>query len=206
MSTAEIPIQIALDANSNGLRLTPDEFDSVVEYDSNYRYELIDGVVIVNPIPLEAEADPNEFLGGLLFVYQQQHPHGRSLDLTLAERYIHVPNGRRRADRVIWAGLGRRPNPKTDVPAIAVEFVSAGKQNWERDYQTKRDEYLAVGVREYWIIDRFRRMMTVFRPAEGGHSTEVVQENDRYTTELLPGFELPLNELLTAADKWEETE
>ena len=76
MSTAEIPIQIALDANSNGLRFTPDEFDDVTEYDPNYRYELIDGVVVVNPIPSEAEADPNETLGVFLGIYRRQHPGG----------------------------------------------------------------------------------------------------------------------------------
>ena len=202
MSTVEIKTQITLDADSNGMRLTPEEFDSVTDYDHLYGYELIDGVVVVNPIPLEEESHPNEVLGGLLFVYQRQHPKGASLDLTLQERYIHMPNQRRRADRVIWAGLGRWPNPKKDVPTIAVEIVSSGRRSWKRDYETKRDEYLAAGVEEYWIIDRFTRVMTVYR----GSAVQIVKETDKYTTALLPGFELPLAELLAAADKWEDTE
>ena len=200
MSTAEIKTQITLDADSNGMRLTPEEFDSVTDYDHLYGYELIDGVVIVNPVPSEAEADPNEILGVLLGIYRRQHPSGSTLDLTLQERYIHVPNGRRRADRVIWAGLGRRPNPKTEVPTIAVEFVSTGRRSWKRDYETKRDEYLAAGVEEYWVIDRFTRVMTVYR----GSAVQIVKETDKYTTALLPGFELPLSALFATLDEFDD--
>lgn len=185
--------------------MTPETFDATESYDNDHCYELVDGVVVVTPIPSEAEADPNEVLGVLLGIYKRQHPEGAALDRTLPERYIHLPNSRRKADRVIWVGLGRRPDPKTDVPAIAVEFVSAGKRNWKRDYETKRDEYLAAGVREYWIVDRFARTMTVHRQTEGGPVELTVQKDATYSTDLLPGFELPLQELLAAADEWENS-
>lgn len=187
-----------------GIRLTPAEFDAIEEYDELYRYELIDGVLIVNPIPLEGQAGPNEFLGYLLNHYKHQHPEGSALDETLPERYIHLENSRRQADRVIWAGLGRRPDSATDVPTIAVEFVSAGRRNWVRDYEAKREEYLAVGVREYWIIDRFARTMTVHSPGQDQPDTCVVAETETYQTRLLPGFELPLAQVLAEADKWND--
>ncbi len=119
----------------------------------------------------------------------------------MAERYIRTHN-RRRADRVIWAGLGRRPDPKVDVPTIAVEFVSAGKRDRHRDYVEKRAEYLAAGVAEYWVIDRFRRIMTVYRRPPAEPSEVVVPEAGTYRTDLLPGFELPLARLLSVADRW----
>ena len=62
---------------------------------------------------------------------------------------------RRRLDRAIWAGLGRDPE-EDEPPTIAVEFVSKGKVNQERDYIAKRAEFREIGVREYWVIDRFR--------------------------------------------------
>ena len=89
-----------------GLRMSPEEFDAIEDYDELYRYELVNGVLVVNPIPLEGQSSPNEFLGGLLFVYRHQHPNGAVIDETLQERYIHLPNSRRQPDRVIWAGLG----------------------------------------------------------------------------------------------------
>src|SRR5947199_368969 len=67
----------------------------------------------------------------------------------------------RRAGRVIWARRGRPPR-RGEKPTIVVEFVPEGRANRYRDFEEKRDEYLAIGVREYWIIDRFDHTMTVF--------------------------------------------
>ena len=47
------------------------------------------------------------------------------------------------------------------MPEIAIEVVSAGGE--ERDYHTKRDEYLRAGVRLYWIIDPQERTATVLQ-------------------------------------------
>ena len=192
----------AIGWESAGIRMTPEEFDAIEEYNELYQYELVDGVLVVNPIPLDAHSSPNEYLGGLLFVYQHQHPEGSIIDETMQERYVRLPNSRRRADRVMWTGLGRAPDSSVDVPAIAVEFVSAGKRSWIRDYENKRDEYLAAGVKEYWIIDRFDRTMTVYSPGPDGPQIRVIQETETYQTELLPGFELPLAQILAQADKY----
>ena len=90
------------------------------------------------------------------------------------------------------------------MPTIVVEFVSAGGRNRRRDYEDKRKEYVAAGVAEYWIIDRFRRIMTVVRPGPQGPTDQVVPETAVYVTPLLPGFELPLARLLALADEWAE--
>jgi Uma2 family endonuclease len=187
---------------SAGMLMTPEEFDGIESYDELYRYELIHGVLVVNPIPSAAEVGPNELLGRWLGNYGEEHVQGKALDATLPERYVRTTDNRRRADRVIWAGLGRVPNPATDVPTIVVEFVSAGRRDWRRDYMEKRREYREVGVREYWIIDRFRRTLTVYRNQHAGETELVIAEGDVYRTDLLPGFELPLARLLAAADQW----
>jgi len=186
----------------NGIRMSTDEFDAITEYDDLYNYELIHGVVIVNPIPSQEERDPNEELGYWLRNYRDHHPEGGVLQSTLHEEYVRTSDSRRRADRVIWAGLGRQPDPATDVPTIVVEFVSKGRRNWQRDYVEKRNEYLELGVKEYWFIDRFERRMTVFKQVRAEINEAVVQESEIYRTELLPGFELPLARLLELSDRW----
>lgn len=185
-----------------GTLMTPAEFDALEDWDETWRYELIHGVLVVTPPPLEAEADPNDELGYLLRHYQEHHPKGKQLDATLPERIIRTKKNRRRADRVIWTGLGRLPDPRLDLPTIAVEFVSGAKKDRRRDYVEKRKEYVALKIAEYWIIDRFRRVMTVVRNAPGGSREIVVKEDEVYRTPLLPGFELPLARLLTAANRW----
>ena len=194
--------RLVLGPDSNGMCLTPEEFDAVEDWDDNYRYELIHGVVIVSPIPLQAETGPNEELGRLLLNYSYDHPQGAALDGTLPEQHIRTSAGRRRADRVIWSGLGRQPDPKSDVPTVAVEFVSQRQRDRQRDFIVKRAEYRAAGVKEYWIIDRFRQQMTVCFQ-DGTERT--VAADQTYETPLLPGFILSLGRILAVAAQWEDS-
>ena len=202
MATQHVGTRTKIGLDSAGLLMTPAEFDAITRSDGRYRYELIHGVLVVSRLPLPAESDPNEELGHLLRNYQEDHPQGSVLDATLAERYVYLKESRRRADRLVWVGLERTPDLERDVPAIVVEFVSRGKRDQVRDYQEKRSEYLGIGVSEYWIIDRFRRIMTVHRNTPDGPVEQVLAEADTYRTPLLPGFELPLPRLLTLADRW----
>ena len=87
-----------------------------------------------------------------------------------------------------------------------IEFVSAGRRSRQRDYEAKRDEYREAGIAEYWVIDRFRRQMTVFRQPAADVPKLVVREGEVYTSPLLPGFELPVSRLLAEADMLEQAE
>jgi Uma2 family endonuclease len=203
MASVAKEAKVVLGPELAGTLMTPEEFDAVKEWDENYVYELIHGVLIVSPPPLESERDPNDELGYLLRSYKYSHPQGPALDLTLPEQWVRTKDSRRRADRIIWAGLGRQPNPRRDKPTIAVEFVSRGKRSRIRDYEEKKREYRDLGIEEYWIIDRFRRTLTVSR--KRGRDL-VIHEGQTYTTRLLPGFELDLARLLAVADRWAENE
>jgi Uma2 family endonuclease len=184
--------------------MTPREFDAVQDYDDRYRYELIRGVLIVTPIASAGERDPNEELGRLLRNFQDQHPQGKALDKTLPQEYVRTRTSRRLADRLIWAGLGRIPDLDKDLPTIAVEFVSRARRDRERDYVVKRREYKKLRIPEYWIIDRFRRIMTVIINVPEEEKEQVVKEGETYTTPRLPGFELALSRLLGVADTWKK--
>ena len=184
--------------------MTPEEFDSVVDSDDLYVYQLINGVLVVTPPPSAGERAPNELLGRLLWAYKEQHAMGNALDYTLPEHLVRVRGNRRRADRVIWSGLGRLPDVDRDLPTIAVEFVSAGRRNREGDYEAKREEYFAAGLAEYWIVDRFRRELTVHRGPLDRATEHVVREGEIYATSLLPGFELPVGRLFEEADRLRE--
>jgi Uma2 family endonuclease len=182
------------------LLLTPAEFDRA-RFHEGWRYELINRVVVVSPIPSRKERHPNQELGRWLGNYQEQHPDGSSLDLTLHEEQIQTKQNRRRADRAIWAGLGRDPE-EGEPPTIVAEFVPSGKVNQDRDYVVKRAEYREFGVKEYWVVDRFRRTMTVFVFSGEKDEERVIQEKQTYESPLLPGFQLPLARSLALADRW----
>ncbi len=200
MSTIEQSVTIGREWN--GTLMTPEEFDAITDWDREFTYELINGVLIVTPSPSAGERGPSDLLGHLLFTFQENHREGSHLNGTLPEHTLVVGDDRRRADRVIWCGLDHDPDVAHDVPAIVIEMVSADRRDRERDYETKRKEYSQIGVIEYWIIDRFQRGATIVRFSEEGETQTVLSEADQITTPLLPGFELPLARLFQMADRF----
>src|SRR5260370_29653752 len=206
MSTATLEKRsLLLGPDSAGIPLSLREFDQAeFDIEEGWRYELINGVLVVSPPALEMERDPNEELGHWLRTYKETHPLGKILDKTLPEQTVRTKKNRRRADQIIWVGLGRVPT-RRDVPSIIAEFVSKGKRNWRRDYIEKRNEYLAIKVQEYWVFDRFDRTLTVFFRQWKAIKKRMIKETETYATALLPGFKLALADLLALADDWQES-
>ncbi|REJ72877.1 MAG: Uma2 family endonuclease [Planctomycetota bacterium] len=212
MSTAvelSVDEQVALiGPRDAGMPMTLDEFEEA-EFEEGFRYELIHGVLVVTPPPLEEERDANEGLGHWLRNYQESHPEREALNLTLPEHNLRTRTQNRRCDRAIWAGLGRMPQTrgpvrKRDIPTIVVEFPSSRPADQRRDYEEKRVEYRDLGVQEYWIIDRFRRTMSVDAWRGRRWVRRTITEGETYTTSLLPGFVLDVARLFAISDRYRD--
>ena len=80
------------------------------------------------------------------------------------------------------------------VPALVFEFVSKSRSDQERDYIHKRDEYHAIGVKEYVIVDRFKRAVLVLKWQPDDYAERTLTEHESYSTSLLPGLAIPLSE------------
>ena len=198
---AAVTSRRAIGPHSNGLSMTPAEFDAV-EYedcDPGYRYELIRGEVVARPMPGPPHGALVQELFRRISDYREAPPRGGGTDGTLCERYIGAAAGRRIADLLIWCGLGRAPRP-ADVPTIAVEVVSERTRDRDRDYIEKRAEYRDAGIAEYWIVDRFERKVTV---AEATGAEREVGEFEPLTSPRLPGFEVTPHDLFREAERWE---
>ena len=87
-------------------------------------------------------------------------------------------------------------------PALAAEVVSRG--SIDRDYVTKREEYLAYGLMEYWIVDPLERKVTVLT-RRGDIWAEAVFRGDQVIASLvLPGFATTVAELWVDVDEDED--
>ena len=92
----------------------------------------------------------------------------------------------------------RRENRRWLGADLAVEVVS--EDDPRRDYVTKRREYLAAGVLEYWIVDprpRFRRITVLVRDGDAWRE-RVFTDGDTATGELVAGFAVDVTACLDA--------
>ncbi len=94
---------------------------------------------------------------------------------------------------VYLGGLLDDLNLPDQVPDLIFEFVSPSKEDRRRDYIHKRADYLKVGIREYVIVDRFDRKVTVLTRDGDRYAERVIPSTGTYDSPLLPGFVLPLS-------------
>ncbi|MGK7926651.1 MAG: Uma2 family endonuclease, partial [Spirulina sp.] len=63
-------------------------------------------------------------------------------------------------------------------PQLAIEVVSPGRENEERDYRYKRSQYQARGISEYWIVDPIQQQITVLSLVAGLYEEAVFVGED----------------------------
>jgi Uma2 family endonuclease len=84
------------------------------------------------------------------------------------------------------------------VPELVIEVVSPGSE--QRDDVEKRQEYLAFGVKETWVVDADRQEMLALRRWRGKWRQTVVPRDQPYQTALLPGLILDPDRVLRAGE------
>lgn len=144
-------------------------FAEFLDYNSeDYRVELEDGEIVAMPTPSPLHIQTIRFLYALI----EQYIKNYDLRLEVFPGGIGVRTGIRSSrepdlcvlHREDWEAL-RKQNPKSAImerpPLLVIEVVSPGDENHERDYQKKREEYVGMGIPEYWIVDPEERKVTV---------------------------------------------
>ena len=191
---ATVATTLRIGPADHGRRMTLREFLEADEEDG-YRYELARGVVEVTEVPNDPHGVVVSNLYDGVSWYRRNHPDyiyrygggnefrlwlpglvsGRNPDLAVVLR--HAPKDRR----------GRR------LPVLAAEVVS--RSSIERDYVIKREEYLAYGLLEYWIVDPIERKVTVLTRDGDVWAEQVVRGDQVIPSLVLPGFLTTVDEL-----------
>ena len=199
MATATLRARLTL--ADHGQAMSLDEYlDADVE--EGFRYELARGVLEVTNIPNDPHAVIISYFYDEIGAYRRAYP-----------KFIHHYGGGGEF-QLLMPGMisGRHPDvavalwstpkdPRGRRPAsFAIEVVSEGKEARERDYVTKRQEYLAYGLREYWIVDPELRRVTILLRDGDAWVERVVAADGRAESVMLPGF------VVSAAELWQSDE
>lgn len=181
---------------------------SLVEYlayddGSDRRYELVNGELVEMP----SESDLNNAIAMYLIgVFIQFIPilrlrRGTEVAVMGARATVRVPDLLVLSEELETALAGaNRSIVMMDMPPplLAVEIVSPGKENEDRDYRYKRSEYGARGIAEYWIIDPAQGQVMVLTLVDGLYEEAVFQGGDRLISSIFPTLELTAKQILQA--------
>ncbi len=73
---------------------------------------------------------------------------------------------------------------------FAIEVVSPGAEQIERDYIEKVAEYQERGVSEYWIVDPIEQKITVLVLDQGSYTKTVFSGHDAIASSTFPQLNL----------------
>jgi Uma2 family endonuclease len=163
---------------------------------TNLPIEFSDGCLEFLPMPTMLHQRIAQFLYELLKAWVRAHAKGEvfiaPLRVRLWSEKIRMPDVVYvRPERVV--SLDEPPNGAD----LAMEVVSPGEENRDRDIKVKRAEYARAGIQEYWIVDRESETITVLVLEAGGTYREhgVCRAGSRASSVLLPGFEVAVAEV-----------
>ncbi len=130
--------------------------------DDGQRYELLEGFLLVTPAP----GAPHQLIASRLQVALANYlgPRAYVTGPGVIER---KPKTHLEPDLLVFPGPIRKDVSWTDLSAhwLAVEVFSRSSRMYDRGY--KRDAYLALGVPEVWLVDRWERAVFICRPGAG---------------------------------------
>jgi Uma2 family endonuclease len=84
-------------------------------------------------------------------------------------------------------------------PRLVVEVVSPGaesKPNYTRDYRDKRNQYAAIAIPEYWIVDPDRKWVMVGRLVSGDYQFVTFRGTEAIVSPTFPELKLTAAQVL----------
>jgi Uma2 family endonuclease len=198
-----MPTVVKFGPVDHGRTLTLEEFHAG-DYEEGYQYELIDGKLYVSPLPDLPQGRAEHWIFCKLLRYSDAHPD--ILNFVYGKCRVFVP------------GRPGTTNPEPDVtaykdfpldlpiyevrwqdvsPVVVVEVLSLDDP--DKDLVRNVELYgLVPSIKEYWILDTREEVehprLLVYRRGRGRKWQRLSYEGgERYTTRLLPDFELILD-------------
>jgi Uma2 family endonuclease len=190
----------------NGRTMTLEEFMDA-EVEEGYRYELARGVIEVTYVPNDPHGEIIWKLLSAIRDYQREHPMMIHRAGGAGEYRLWLPgmiSGRNPDVAVTLRNTPKDPRGRRP-PSLVMEVVSEGREAYDRDYKTKRQEYLAFGIREYWIVDPQARVVTVLVRDGDVWVEHVFRDEQQAESSILPGLAIKVSDLwVEAEDEGEE--
>jgi Uma2 family endonuclease len=163
--------------------------------DTNRLVELSDGCLEVLPLPTGL----HQLIAQVLYELLKEFVFSKNLGLVFIAPFpVRLWPEKIREPDVVFLRPGRwmdRDQPSAGAD-LAMEVVSKGKKDRERDLVIKRAEYAQAGIPEYWIVDPVSKRITVLvLQGKKYKSQGEFASGSRAVSTVLPGFEVDVSEV-----------
>jgi Uma2 family endonuclease len=171
--------------------LTMEQFRAMDESDE-WLYELDDGMLVREPRPKRPHGTAVALLGRYLVGYALDHGGivVTETGIILAEDPPRVFGPDLAYYRQDPAPYGERDGWFTKAPDLVAEVISPS--NRAAEMRRKIQKYFESGTREVWVV--YPSSRSVERHSPPGEIL-ALSEDEVITSELLPGFELPVSQV-----------
>ncbi|MUG94073.1 Uma2 family endonuclease [Scytonema sp. UIC 10036] len=166
--------------------------------DDGKRYEVIDGELFVSRAPHWKHQEVCVKIGTQLEIWSTQTGLGK---VAFAPGIIFTDADNVIPD-VVWASHQRltelldEAGHLTGAPELVIEVLSPGEKQEKRDRELKLKLYSIQGVHEYWIFDRERQKVEIYRRENAILKlAATLYKDDNLTSPLLPGFSCAVERL-----------
>lgn len=178
-------------------------FEEYLNYDdgTNKLYELVDGKLVEMPPASFLHSDIIDFIADCFKAIAREY----KLDIKIKTGDVGVKTGMNSSripdisviEGSVWRSMPRDVSAVIQVPLLlAVEVVSPGTEQIERDYTDKAIEYQNTGIPEYWIVDPIEQKITVLVLKDGNYSKTVFTGEDAIASVTFSQLELTATEIL----------
>ena len=175
------------------------------EWETDERYELINGV----PIVMDSPNYKHQNAVGELHFQVKSFLQGKPCKVVLSPFDVRL-NADKKDDIVVQPDLlvvcdkKKLANGKNCVgaPDMVIEIISPS--NRRHDCVTKREIYEKHGVREYWIIDPDAFAVYIYRLENGVFKSEVHLYPEKLPVGVVDGLELDFTDVFPQEDNTEE--
>lgn len=159
--------------------------------DDGKRYEIIDGELFVTRAPHWKHQNVSDNVCTQLKLWSRETGLGDAatgVGIIFTDTDNVIPD-------VVWVSNERlseildEAGHLTGAPELVIEVLSPGEVQEKRDKQLKLKLYSVQGVQEYWIFNRARETVEIYRRENGVLKlAATLYKEDNLTSPLLPGF------------------
>ena len=180
-------------------------FEEYLNYEdgTSDRYELVNGELVLMPPASFLHSDIIDFIADLFRAIAREN----KLDIKVKTGDVGVRTGIDSSripdisviDGKAWKSYRRDKSAVIeDGLLLAVEVVSPGAEQIERDYKEKLAEYQNSPVAEYWIVDPLEQKITVMVLEKAGYNKTVFTGDDAISSATFPQLKVTASEILEA--------